>query len=353
MARQIKIATFNAEWMVNLFKPGKPDLLIRPNKRTPGLGAKPKNPQGVADRIAAVIREVDADILGICEGPPLKGQMQRFVRDKLDDDYGVFSMEDGSQSVHALVHRRANRGLEITQLPRTDPVFERLRRARTFYTFGDVTDPAKGRFTRLPVILRLKRKGKTTELMVVHTKSKFSLLKKPQQWEKKDKDAVLSAILARQKLSIEMNVIRKYIAHRLYSRAAEAIVVMGDMNDGVTRDIVDENYLLHSIVHELRGAFHHDLALMRHVLSGRQLQRKSYAWTVEFKDPAAGGRRSRVLLDHMIFSPACLAGGKITYVAGSGCIERDAFNRQVAKGGRSRDDRPSDHAPLSARFALG
>ena len=66
MARQIKIATFNAEWMVNLFKPGKPDLLLRPNKRTPGLGAKPKNPQGVADRIAAVIREVDADILGIC-----------------------------------------------------------------------------------------------------------------------------------------------------------------------------------------------------------------------------------------------------------------------------------------------
>ena len=84
---------------------------------------------------------------------------------------------------------------------------------------------------------------------------------------------------------------------------------MGDMNDGVTRDIVDESYLLHSIVHELRGAFHHELALMRHVLRGKQLQRKGYAWTVEFKDPAAGGKHTRVLLDHIIFSPACHAGG--------------------------------------------
>ncbi len=53
MAREIKIATFNAEWMVNLFKPRKPELLTKQNKSTAGLGAKPKNPQGVADRIWA------------------------------------------------------------------------------------------------------------------------------------------------------------------------------------------------------------------------------------------------------------------------------------------------------------
>jgi hypothetical protein len=149
-----------------------------------------------------------------------------------------------------------------------------------------------------------------------------------------------------------MNVIRKYIAHRLYSENAEGVIVMGDLNDGVTRDILDESYLLRSAVHELRGAFHHELALMRHVLNGGQLQRKRDAWTAEFKDPAAGGRNARVLLDHMIFSPACYAGGKVRFVKDSGQIEHTAYDRHVARKGASSDGRPSDHKPLSARFAL-
>jgi hypothetical protein len=352
VARDLKLATFNVEWMVHLFKPNRPQLLTGPNMHTAGPGARPQDPQGVANRIAAVIKAVDADILGICEGPPLKSQMQQFVEQKLGDDYRVYSMEDGPQSVHALVHRRVNHGVTITQLPRNDRVYDRLRAVRTFYKFGDVKDPQTGRFTRLPVILRLKRKGKTTDVMIVHTKSKLSALTKPSQWEKKDRNAVISAILARQKLSLEMNVIRKYIAHRLYSKQAQGVIVMGDLNDGVTRDIVDESYLLHSAVHELRGAFHHELALMRHVLNGRQLQRKRHAWTVEFQDPHAGGRNRRVLLDHIIFSPACHDGGQVRFVKDSGRVEHAAYDRHVVKKGATRDERPSDHKPLSARFAL-
>ena len=352
MAHQIKIATFNVEWMVNLFKPGKPDLLKKHFPGTAGLGSKPKDPQGVADRIAAVIREVDPDILGICEGPPLKTQLERFVKDKLNDDFTVYSMPDGTQSVHALVHKRLKKHMTISQLPASDKVFERLRTTRPFFKFSDVKKELKGRFTRLPVVLRLDSGGKTTEIMIVHTKSKFSALKSPKQWVNKDRAAVIDAIYARQKLSIEMNVIRKYIAHRIMSQAAEGVIVMGDLNDGVTRDIVDESYLLHSIVHELRGAFHHEPALMRHVLTGKQLQKKSYAWTVEFKDPAMGGKYSRVLLDHMLFSPACLNGGKVRFIAGSGQVEHAAYDKHVAKRGDKRDERPSDHKPLSAQFLL-
>ena len=352
MGNQIKIATFNVEWMVNLFEPNKPDLLTKQNKKTAGLGAKPHDPQGVANRIAAVIKDLGADVLGICEGPPLKSQMLRFVEEKLDNAYAVYSTEDGAQSVHALVRKDLAERVRITQLPRSDKVYERLNTVRPFYRFADVRNPQKGRVTRLPVILRLERRGRTTEIMVVHTKSKISDLKKASQWERKDKKAVLSAILSRQKLSVEMNVIRKYIAHRLYSQKAEAVIVMGDMNDGVTRDIIDESYLLHSIVHELRGAFHHELALMHHVLDGRQLQRKPYAWTVEFRDPAARGKATRVLLDHIIFSPACNDGGRICFVKNSGQIEHKTFDKHVANKGKNRDDRPSDHKPLSATFTL-
>jgi endonuclease/exonuclease/phosphatase family metal-dependent hydrolase len=352
MAQDIKVATFNVEWMVNLFKNGKPELARTQNRNAPGLGAKPKDPQGVADKVAGVIREVDADVVGICEGPPLKSQMETFVREKLGNDFKVFSMEDGSQSVHTLVHKRLNGGIEIDQLPRSDKVFERLRTVRNYYRFGNVRLPQKARFTRLPVVLRLTRNGKTTELMTLHTKSKISDLKKAAQWEKKSRDEVISAINSRQKLSIEMNVIRKYIAHRLYTENADAVIVMGDLNDGITRDVVDESYLLHSIVHELRGAFHHEIALMRHVLTPDQLQRKNEAWTAEFNDPARGGKMTRVLLDHIVFSPKCWNGGQICFVQETGKVEHAAYDKFVVNKGKTRDDRPSDHKPLSGKFML-
>ena len=166
MSHEIKIATFNVEWMVNLFKNGTPARLTKPSKTTPGSGAKPKDPQGVATRIAAVIREVDADNTGICEGPPLKSQMETFVKEKLGGDYDGYSMEDGPQSVHALVHKRLNANVTVFQLPRRDKVFERLRTVRTYVKRGDLKIGQKSRFTLLPVILRLQRNGSITELMV-------------------------------------------------------------------------------------------------------------------------------------------------------------------------------------------
>jgi endonuclease/exonuclease/phosphatase family metal-dependent hydrolase len=225
-----------------------------------------------------------------------------------------------------------------------------MEKVRALYKWGNPRKELKVRFTRLPVILRMKRKGKTTEVMVVHTKSKISELQKAKQWEKKNKAAVISAIFSRQKLSQEMNVIRKYIAHRLYTKNAEAVIVMGDMNDGITRDLIDEHYLLHSIVHELRGAFHHEVALMRHVLTGKQKKRD--AWTVEFRDATNKGRTRRVLLDHILFSPACYDGGRFCFVKNSGTIEHKVFDKYIVRRGATRDERPSDHKPLSARFAL-
>jgi hypothetical protein len=54
----------------------------------------------------------------------------------------------------------------------------------------------------------------------------------------------------------------------------------------------------------------------------------------------------------VIFSPACHDGGKVSFVKDSGRVEHAAYDRHVSKKGASRDERPSDHKPLSARFAL-
>lgn len=350
-APQIKIATFNAEWMVKLFVPGKPALLKKKTK-TPGLGSMPNNPQGVLDKIAGVIKAVDADIIGICEGPPLHEQMRQFVKDKLNGDYRTYSMPDGLQSVHVLVHKRTEGLFEVQQLGKNDVVYERLRTVRTFHKLGRVTAKDQARFTRLPVILRLTRKGLVTELMVAHTKSKFSQLKTVDQWKTRNKAAIVDAVLARQKLSLEANAMRKYIAHRLWSEQAESVIIMGDFNDGITPDPVDSEYLMHSIIHELRGAFHHEVALMRHVFDSRTLQRRGKTWSCEFKDPANNGKMSRVLIDHIIYSPKCHQGGTICFKKGTGKIESAAFDSFVTKKGKSRDDRPSDHRPVSATFVL-
>lgn len=67
----LKITTFNVEWMTHLFKTQKAEFWQGAclNK---GMGSKPKNVQTVCNRLAAVIKEINPDVLGIQEGPPLK-----------------------------------------------------------------------------------------------------------------------------------------------------------------------------------------------------------------------------------------------------------------------------------------
>jgi hypothetical protein len=129
MAKEIKIATFNVEWMVNLFEKDRPELLARP-ARGNQFGSRPKDPLACAARIAKVIEALDADVLGICEGPPMRAQMQAFNERFLANAYDVFSMEDGPQSVHTLVHKRLVAEIGVSQLPRHDKVYQRLDQAR-------------------------------------------------------------------------------------------------------------------------------------------------------------------------------------------------------------------------------
>ena len=99
---KLKIASYNVEWMTKLFNGTKAEFYVGPSLKG-GLGAKPKDCQKVARKIANVIEGLDAHIVGILEGPPRKKQMVLFVNDYLNNRYQVYSMENGSQSVHALV----------------------------------------------------------------------------------------------------------------------------------------------------------------------------------------------------------------------------------------------------------
>ncbi len=292
----LKIGNFNVEWMVHFFKPKMAEFWIGESKST-GLGSKPKNVQAVAARLAGVIKEIDADIFGIEEGPPLKEQMALFVHDFLDDAYDVFSMPDGPQSCHALV--RKNLPFTIRQLPETHRIYEHLAKKLEYYTWGELKKARFEKFTRKPVVLQMEKGEQIVELMVFHTKSAISKLKHKDQYTARDKEAMIDALRSRQKLSAEMAAVRRYLSHAILSERAVGCIVVGDLNDGPHRDVFEEVFLIHSIVDELRGGFNRESALMHHTMPKDILDGKD-GFTVEFPDPTQDNKIVKVMLDHIL-----------------------------------------------------
>jgi endonuclease/exonuclease/phosphatase family metal-dependent hydrolase len=345
----LKIASFNVEWMVNLFKPNKAEFWPGESKST-GLGRKPDDVPMVCDRLAGVIKDVGPDILGVQEGPPQKDQMELFVKELLNNDYTVFSMPHGRQSNHALV--RKGLGVSVTQVLETHPIYKHLSRRVEYYTWGEIKKARLDKFTRKPVVLNLKRGGKTVEIMVFHTKSKISKLKRKKQWTSRDKKAVIDALRSRQKLSAEMAAVRRYLTHAILSKRTQGCILLGDLNDGPHRDVFEEKFLIHSIVDELRGAFHREAALMHHALPQSVLVGKD-AYTAKFSDPTRGGKTVKVLLDHMLVTTSVISGdAPLKLRRTHGKIEHAAYENHLTGTGRQSHQRPSDHRPISARFSF-
>ena len=344
---ELKIANFNAEWMTKLFNGTKAEFFIGASTKG-GPGAKPQDCQLVARRIASVIKGLRAHIIGIEEGPPRKTQMELFVNEYLENKYDVYSMEDGSQSIHALV--RKNLMLDVTQVPEDDDIYEHLARKVTYYRWDEVAEESMEEFTRKPVVLSLAVGNQNYELMIFHTKSKISKLKRKEQYNQRDKKAIVDALRSRQKLSAEMAAVRRYITHAIYSKRVRGCIVIGDLNDGPHRDVFEEKFLIHNIVDELRGGFDREPALMHHAFPAKFLEGRE-AYTAEFSDPTQGGKEVKVMLDHILVSTGIYEGTvKLMLERTRGRIEHSVYEDQLDNNGKKRDDRPSDHRPVSAVF---
>ena len=344
---QFKLATFNTEWMINLYEKGKPNFW-NGKSQSKGFGRKPKDVQMVCERLAGVIKKLKADILFIQEGPPREDQMQAFVREYLDNMFNVYSMPDGTQSNHAIVHKDFH--LEIVQLPETDAIYRHLNKKLEYYTWDEVKRMRLENFTRDPVVLSLRHNGGTVEIMGCHTKSKISKLKNKEQYTSADRQAMIDALRSRQKLSAEMAAVRRYLTHAILSQRVDGVILLGDLNDGPNRDVFEEKFLIHNIVDELRGAFHREAALMHHALPQKALTGKG-AFTAQFSDPTHGGKQVKVLLDHIMVSTSIRENGAPVHLKkNSGKIEHDAYEAYLEKDGKERHLRPSDHRPVSAIF---
>ncbi len=355
---ELKIASFNVEWMVSLFNgrwtDWSPDLVgIPPTFLGRTLGPIELEPvqdvHRLCERIAGTIKAVDAQIIGIQEGPPLNSQMATFVEQFLDDAYTVFTSNSRWQTIHALVHNDI--ADDVTARDPNSEEVKTLWKDIGFYPWGEIAEEARRAHSlyRRPLMLTYAPCVDTeVEILVMHTKSKFSSLDL-EGWLEREPAAMADALLARQKLSAEVRRIRQYIEGRVGGDEVP-LILMGDLNDGPLAEEFEEEFMIHNILDELVGSILHPKLIMTHALTPEQIA-DGETWTAKFRDPLRGNVLTQELIDHILISPALTSGeGKITLKAGSGRVEHDAFDAN--DDGLGRDERPSDHRPISACFEV-
>lgn len=345
----LRIATYNIEWMNNLFVPGKPQL-----RTTAGsaLGRNPKSARVVAERIASVIKDMDAHIIGVQEGPGRLEQMQFFIDEFLDGRYRASGKGSGSQTVYALV--RKDCPVKAESYGPDHAYYKRLLRPVPFQPWGEFNDPVSYRMARSPALLRLSLAGSTdpVHLVVAHTKSQFTRGFSRKAFDAREPKAMREAILARQKLSADVAALRRHVTNVILERKnAAGVIVLGDLNDGYTRSVFEVEFLMQSLVDELRGSFRRQSALLDHVLTESQMRSKD-AFTVEFRSPDRKGV-ARELIDHILVTPALREKGFwLRLKTGKSRIESAISKKHTDGSGANADDRPSDHFPVTAEFAI-
>ncbi len=345
----IRIATYNAEWMNNLFEPNEPKIRKEKGK---AMGRNPENPELVAQKIASVIADIEADIIGIQEGPAKIAQMKHFVSRFLDNQYNVFGVESGTQSLYALV--RKGIAIDVQQLKEEHRLYALLKRPVTFQPWGEVDAKKSHKMARPPVLLQLTKPGSTDaiELIVAHTKSQFTKGFTVKAFRDREPKAMKDAIYSRQKLSADIAAYRRHVTHVILSEQAAGVLLLGDLNDGFARNTFEREFLMQSLVDELRGSFRRQSALLEHAFSQQQLA-DTDTYTVEFNNPELGGKVTRELIDHILSTPKI--HDRKTWLKlknGSAKIGHEISAKYTDNAGKRADERPSDHVPVWADFDI-
>lgn len=356
---QLKIATFNIEWMLALFgAPRDADWLASPAIPDSFAGGKRGTIRfdAIADvpalcrRIAGTIRAVDPDVLMVQEGPPLVEQMQLFVDRFLGGDYVVHRSNRSDQAIHALVRRPLADRIQPWLPPGTTAA--QLWRDIPFHPWGKIGQRHRAMVAsaRYPLLLKCAlAPGRNLMLCGVHTKSKFSQLKTMAQWAARETHSapVLDALTTRQKLSAEMRRLRNVLG-RVLATGPEFghVVALGDFNDGPFADLLEEEFLIGNLLDELVGSFTAPNTYFKHAMTPQRLAKAS---TTRFRDPLRGGALAEELIDHALISPGIWSGRGRFRLRADSCVVEDAawLAHTDAADPDRRQHRPSDHKPVS------
>jgi len=343
----IRVCSFNVEWMNDWFVSGLGPAAFKPTFREKD-SAYVNDTNATATRTAAVIRAIDPDIIGIQEAPSRQEELELFVATYLADGNG--------QPLYKAILGDSGAAQKLAVLYKPGSVTSAMLAPHADITnlidpwMSDIDGNAvleEYHFTRTPLVVNATFGPRQLQLIISHTKSNFinngrQMWNDPQQRQ----NYIVTALKDRRRISSEAMRIRTYIDSVLAKTPGANLIVMGDMNDGPGLDYFESTFLTHNVVDILFGSQFKPEWAFRHAQHDMS---ETDRYTAVFDDFVENINGKRVLLDHIMLSPGLSAGG-LRKVPESGAVHHNEYSAQVVNGGAHREDRPSDHRPVSVRL---
>lgn len=351
------------------------------------LGPAPAAP-GRLLPIAKEIQEINPDVLCILECTPDINALRTFCNEALGGEYvvpviqgtdaalaatpndprkalaGLYRMQGnattGSQWIWFLVKKKWEDGAHLLD-PR---IFDEF--AREEFIDADDRNRSDGRWTvyewgqtvrtlhthwRHPQTLVLPNvDGRRIEIIGGHLKSKLNGFRgNPFVDEASGElkaEFVKEAVNDRIQLATEAVHIRNYIDAMFKKVSDPAIIVLGDLNDGPGKEVLERRFMFFDLLGNIEGDVFFARRFLNHALFDfREALRWSYF--LDRDDPVDPGRDPKILLDHILFTQSLVDNKNFPrFDAHSGLVEHDIHDRINAL--LSKSNRTSDHKPVSA-----
>jgi hypothetical protein len=134
------------------------------------------------------------------------------------------------------------------------------------------------------------------------------------------------------------------IDRRLAEAADDPIIVLGDLNDGPGLDYFEERYITHNVTDILVGSAFAPERVFTHA---QHDVADDDRYTAVFEDFVPTREVKRLLLDHILLSPGLSRADGLRRIENSGAIHHSEYEAHVVNNGARRQDRPSDHRPVT------
>lgn len=295
-----------------------------------------QNQQKRAQMIADVIKNINPDVLGICEAANAPEEHMHFIDNYLQgSNYQLaHGTSRGAQNL-VFYYRQPFSVVSIDDnISYYDPW-------KTDIDDDGLKEWHKWHRKPLEVEFEIGANGPRVRFILVHSKSKgiFSVV---------DLHNFQKISLGnRKRLAGQANKLRNRLDQLIQAQNPTPVIVMGDMNDGPGFDSF-ERMIGKSFVETTMGSvfepdkvFHNALWWM-----SADSKLKDDLWTVSFQDPIVSnplGFKHRVWIDHILLSPDMLnanTNNQVRYVANSGRV-----------GDKDKDSwSASDHIPVYCKI---
>jgi hypothetical protein len=335
---RLRICSVNAEWMNDWFTPDAEVAAFRPQFTRDG---QVNDTAETAGRLAAMIEALDSEVVAIQEAPSRSGEFGLFVQDHLADDFGYLLGDSGGAQKLGLLFKPT--AVDSAGLAPHAEVKDLIDPWEADVDGDAVIDEYA--FTRTPLVVDLSVGGISLQIIVAHTKSNF-INRGRELWEDTAtrQNYVIAALKNRRRISSEGMRIRRYLDRRLNDDPEALIVVLGDLNDGPGMDYFEERFLSHNVTDIIVGSAFAPEQIFTHAQHDVPADER---YTAVFEDFVPVPETKRLLLDHILLSPGLTRAGGLHKIDGSGAVRHAEYDAQVVNNAARRQDRPTDHRPVS------